>query len=256
MNIPIAGPADLRSKVSIVTGAAQGIGQAICRCMAREGSHIIACDIKPLEETVTQVQNQNSKIKIVPMRCDISDEGEVRQVVSKTFNEFGRIDIFVGNAAIAGSLGGPEKSVVGFPIEEWDHLQHVNVRGTIIFCLAVWPIMEKQRSGKIILIGSLAGKVGGVLYGPYYAATKGAIHTLTKWLAKNGAPRGIYVNAIAPGPILTPMGKAAPFKAEMVPLGRLGEPEDIAEPVIFLASDASNFITGTILNVNGGMLME
>lgn len=256
MQVPISGSVDLTGKVAIVTGGAQGIGQAVCRALAREGASVVACDVLPLDKTIAQVQNQNSKANILGLTCDISKEDDVARAVDETMSKFGKIDIFVGNAAISGSVAGPGKDFLDIPLEEWDQVQKVNVRGTFIFCRAVWPIMKKQKSGKIVLIGSLSGKVGGVLYGPYYCATKGAIHSLTKWLAKNGAPHGILVNAIAPGPIRTPMGERAPFKDEMVPVGRLGQPEDIAEPVVFLASAASNFITGTVLDVNGGMLMD
>jgi len=256
MRAPISGPIDLSGKVAIVTGAAQGIGQAVCKSLIREGAKVVACDVLPLDETVAQVQNQSPKAEVLGLICDISKEDDVAHVVDKTMNQFGRIDILVGNAAISGSLGGPDKSFLDFPFEEWNKVQKVNVTGTMIFCRAVWTVMEKQQSGKIVLIGSLAAKVGGVLYGPYYCATKGAVQSLTKWLAKNGAPRGIYVNAICPGPVMTPMGKAAPFKDEMVCIGRLGEPEDIAEAVVFLASAASNWIIGTVLDVNGGMLMD
>ena len=116
--------------------------------------------------------------------------------------------------------------------------------------------MIKQGGGKVVCLGSIAGKIGGVLAGPDYCASKGGLHALVKSLAKRGASAGIYVNGIAPGPIRTPMTKDEPYKDDMVPLGRLGEPEDIAEAVVFLASPASNFITGTILDVNGGMLMD
>lgn len=256
MRAPISGPIDLTGKAAIVTGAARGVGQATCLALAREGANVVACDVLPLDETVRKVETKYGQVKVVGLPCDISREDDVAQVVNYTINNFGRIDIFVGNAAIAGTITPPDKGFMDVPLEEWDDLQRVNARGVFICLRAVWPVMEKQKSGKIVLIGTLAVKVGGVLYGPYYAATKATIHTVGKWLAKRGATQGIYVNVIAPGPIATPMGKAAPFTDDMVPLGRLGEPEDIAEAIIFLASDASNFITGTVLDVNGGMLMD
>jgi len=104
-------------------------------------------------------------------------------------------------------------------------------------------------------MGSIAGRIGGILAGPHYCASKGGVHALVKAFAKRGAPAGIYVNGIAPGPVPTPMIAAEPYKDEMVPLGRLGQPEDIAEAVVFLSSQASHFITGQVLDVNGGMLM-
>ncbi len=127
--------------------------------------------------------------------------------------------------------------------------------GTFLMTQAVWPHMEKQGFGKIICLGSIAGRIGGVLAGPHYCASKGGIHAFVKWAAKHGTRSGIYVNGIAPGPIATPMTENEPYKDEMVPLGRLGQPQDIAEVAVFLASQASNFITGNIIDVNGGILM-
>jgi 3-oxoacyl-[acyl-carrier protein] reductase len=115
--------------------------------------------------------------------------------------------------------------------------------------------MVKQGGGKIVCLGSIGGRVGGVLAGPHYCASKGGVHAFVKWAAKNGASEGIYVNGIAPGPIVTPMIADKPYKDEMVLLGRLGHPDDIAEVAVFLCSQASNFITGNIIDVNGGMLM-
>ena len=256
MKASLSGPVNLTGKVAIVTGAGRGIGQAICKALAREGAKIAACDLISLDETIQQTKDLYKDSTIIGVNCDISIEKEVTQATKKVKDSFGRIDILVGNAAIAGSVTPDDKDFLDVPIEEWDILQKVNVRGTALCCRAVWPIMSAQQNGKIVLIGSLAAKVGGVLYGPYYAATKGAIHTFVKWIAKRGLRHGIYVNAISPGPIVTPMGSQAPFTNDMVPVGRLGQPEDIAEAVIFLVSDASNFITGTVLDVNGGMLMD
>ncbi len=120
---------------------------------------------------------------------------------------------------------------------------------------AIWPHMAKQGGGKIVCIGSIAGRMGGLRAGPHYTSSKGAIHAFVKWAAKKGAPFGIYVNGIAPGPIDTPMIANQGYTADGIPLGRLGQPEDIAMAVVFLASQASNFITGQILDVNGGILM-
>jgi 3-oxoacyl-[acyl-carrier protein] reductase len=167
--------------------------------------------------------------------------------------EFGKIDILVSNAGVMGKTGIPVENI---SLRDWDFHLNINLKGSFLFCQAVWPIMIKQGRGKIICIGSIAGKIGGVLAGPDYCASKGGIHAMVKCLAKKGASSGIYVNAIAPGPLRTAMTKDEPYKDEMVPLGRLGEPEDIAEAILFLASSASNFITGTVLDVNGGLLMD
>lgn len=110
--------------------------------------------------------------------------------------------------------------------------------------------------GKVVCIGSIAGRVGGVISGPNYVASKGGVHAFVKWAAKDAADEGVYVNAIAPGPVWSGMTRGENYTPDMAPLGRIGEPEDIAEAVVFLASPASNWITGTVLDVNGGMLMD
>ncbi len=251
MRTAISGPVNLTGRVAIVTGGARGIGRATCMTLAREGANVVVCDVLPLAETLAQMQEQNRKA--VGLKCDVSDPKQVTEVVDRTINEFGKIDILVSNAGVMGKTGIPIENI---SLGDWDFHLNINLKGAFLFCQAVWPIMIKQGWGKIVCIGSIAGKIGGVLAGPDYCASKAGIHAMVKSLAKRGAPSGIYVNAIAPGPIRTPMTQNEPYKDEMVPLGRLGEPEDIAEAVLFLASAASNFITGTILDVNGGLLMD
>jgi 3-oxoacyl-[acyl-carrier protein] reductase len=251
MRTPISGPINLIGKVAVVTGGARGIGLATCTALAREGADIVVCDVLPLAETLAQVQKQ--KRKALGLRCDVTNQEEVTQVVNRALKEFGRIDILATSAGVMGKTGLPIENI---SLRDWDFHLNINLKGSFLFCQAVWPIMVKQGLGKIVCIGSIAGKIGGVLAGPDYCASKGGIHAMVKCLAKKGASSGIYVNAIAPGPTRTPMTKDEPYKDEMSPLGRLGEPEDIAEAVLFLASPASNYITGTVLDVNGGILMD
>ena len=251
MRSPISGPIDLSGRVAIVTGGARGIGRATCVSLSREGAEIVVCDVLPLGETLADIQKQNRMA--VGLKCDVTSLDEVLKVVNRTLKEFGKIDILVNNAGVMGKTG---LAIEEITLQDWDFHLNINLKGTFLFCQAVWPIMIKQGFGKIVCIGSIAGKIGGVLAGPDYCASKGGIHAMVKCLAKKGVTHGIYVNGIAPGPIRTPMTKDEPYKDEMVPLGRLGEPEDIAEAVLFLASPASNFITGTILDVNGGILMD
>jgi 3-oxoacyl-[acyl-carrier protein] reductase len=251
MKNQISGPIDLSGKVALVTGAARGIGAATCVALAREGAEIIACDILSLKDTLAKISKFQGKA--LGLKCDVSSPARVTATVKRALKEFGRIDILVNNAGVMGKTGIPIESIT---LQDWDFHLNTNLRGTFLFCQAVWPILLKQGGGKIVCLGSIAGKIGGVLAGPDYCASKGGIHAMVKCLAKRGASIGIYVNGIAPGPTRTPMTKNEPYKDEMVPLGRLGEPEDIAEAVVFLASAASNFITGTILDVNGGMLMD
>lgn len=250
MIAPISGPVDLTGKVAVVTGASRGIGRAICRALAREGSHVAALDVLPTDDTLSEITGMGGKA--VGLLCDLLNEGQVKKAIEQVVDLLGRIDILVNNAAI---LGDSQKPFEDITTDEWDHLMAINLRGPFLITQAVWPYMRDQGGGKIVCLGSIAGRIGGLMAGPHYCASKGGIHAFIKWAAKNGIETGIYVNGIAPGPIATPMIENEPYKDEMVPLGRLGQPEDIAEAVVFLASQASNFITGNILDVNGGILM-
>jgi 3-oxoacyl-[acyl-carrier protein] reductase len=250
MVAPVSGPIDLTNKIGIVTGASRGIGQAICQALAREGAHVAACDILPTDETVSLVGKQGREALGIPI--DLLDAEKLRRAVEQVTDTWGRVDILVNNAGI---LGNSRKRLEEISVGEWDQLMETNLRGTFLMTQAVWPVMIGGGGGKIVCLGSIAGRIGGVLAGPHYCASKGGVHTFVKWAAKNGAQYGIYVNGIAPGPTVTPMIKNEPYKDEMVLLGRLGQPEDIAEAAVFLSSQASNFITGNIIDVNGGIHM-
>lgn len=247
---PISGPINLRGKIAMVTGASRGIGEAVCLALAREGADISALDLLDVGQTLQKVAGMGRKT--MGAVCDIGDPEQVRMTVGQVIQELGRVDILVNNAAI---LGDSKKAFEDYTPEDWDHLLTVNVRGPALVTQAVWPHMVRQGGGKIVCLGSIAGRIGGIRAGGPYCASKGAIHAFVKWAAKKGAPLGIYVNGIAPGPIETPMIANEGYTAEGIPLGRLGHPEDIAMAVVFLASQASNFITGQILDVNGGILM-
>ena len=248
--VPVSGPINLSSKVALVTGAARGIGRAVSLALAREGALVAVCDIISCQETIDHLQKKGGLAHMV--HCDVQRKDSIAGTVKKVIEKWGKIDILISNAGI---LGDSAKPFTAYTEEEIDTVLAVNLRGTILMCQAVWPWMEKQGGGKIVCLGSIAGRIGGVLAGPHYCASKGGIHSFVKWAAKFGAKSGILVNGIAPGPIVTPMTDKEPYRDDMVPLGRLGQPEDIAEATLFLASQASNFITGKILDVNGGMLM-
>jgi 3-oxoacyl-[acyl-carrier protein] reductase len=250
MTVPISGPIDLTDKVAIVTGASRGIGSATCNSLAREGALIAACDVLPCTDTVNEIGSQGKEA--FEIQCDMRDKSSVQKAVEQVVQTWGHIDILVSNAGV---LGDSFKIFSDYTIDEWELILQINLRGTFFMTQAVWPHMESQAGGKIVCLGSIAGRVGGVLAGPHYCASKGGIHAFVKWAAKKGAGLGIYVNGVAPGPTVTPMTISEPYKDEMVPLGRMGQPEDIAEVVTFLASQASNFITGNIIDVNGGILM-
>lgn len=247
---PVSGPIALEGKAGIVTGAARGIGRAVCLALVREGASVVACDVLSCADTIAEGASHGWHIDEIS--CDVSEIKSVRDCVEAARKLLGGIDFLVNNAGVLGRSGKP---IDHYGLDEWDRILDINLRGTFIMTQAVWPSMLDRGSGKIVCIGSIAGRIGGLLAGPHYCASKGGIHAFVKWAAKHGAPLGIYVNGIAPGPISTPMTENEPYRPDMVPLGRLGEPSDIAEAAVFLVSQASNFITGSILDINGGMLM-
>ncbi|MEW9674156.1 SDR family NAD(P)-dependent oxidoreductase [Ammoniphilus sp. 3BR4] len=245
----ISGPIQLQGQTAIVTGGARGIGACVARALAREGADVVVSDVLPFESVVSDVEKYGRRS--LGIQCDITNPDQVNALVQATVNHFGKIDILVACAGIVRRTNFLELSV-----EDWNRVMDVNLTGMFLTVQSVYRQMAYQESGKIVCIGSIAGKVGGVIAGTDYVASKGGVHSFVKSVAKEAAPKGVYVNGIAPGPVNSHMTDGIPYRPETVPLQRMGEPEDIAEAAIFLASQASNYITGQILNVNGGILME
>lgn len=246
---------NLKGRVALVTGAARGIGRAVALTLARDGADVVVVDLNMVgaEETAALV----SGTRALAAQADISSEDSVVALYSKVLAEFGRLDILVNNAGIF-KMTDP----LDIKAEEWDQIMAVNARGTFLMCREAMRHMKSTGRGTIINIASTAGKSGGsVMAGIHYAASKAAVICMTKSLAKYGAAQRIRVNAVAPGPTVTEMtaawGEEANAKiAEAIPLGRYGDPEEIAEAVAFLASDKANWITGEIIDVNGGLIMD
>ena len=246
----------LKDRAAIVTGGARGIGKAIALAFLREGAKvaIIDSDEERLEMLKKEMGKESKEVTIVP--CDITKSSEVNGMVNQVRKKFGRIDILVNNAGII--RRGTIETVTE---EDWDRVIEVNLKGTFNCCKAVVEIMKSQRYGKIVNISSIAGKMGDITSAPGYGPSKAGIDALTKTLARQLAQYGINVNAVAPHAIETEM--SAQWSDERrkeiitsIPLGRLGKPEDVANAVLFLASDEASFITGEILDVNGGALMD
>ncbi len=244
----------LKDKVALVTGAAQGIGRAVALILARNGADVVISDInlEKAEETAKEIETTGSKAMAV--RVDVANPGDVERMVDAVLARFGRIDILVNNAGIA-----RDKLILRMTEEDWDAVLDINLKGTFNCTKAVVKQMSRQRSGKIVNIASVSGEMGNPGQANYSASKAGVIG-LTKTIAREFAQRGINVNAIAPGYIQTPMTEALPEKAKeelkrMIPVERLGQPEDVAEAVLFLVSDSSSYITGHVLNVNGGIYM-
>lgn len=251
--LSISGKVDLKGRVAVVVGAARGIGRECARVLAREGATVAVCDIISLVDVLEDLTSMHAKNhgSIV----NIADSGAVDAFVHEVVERFGRVDILVVCAGICP----PRKAIQEVSNEEWDQVMAVNVAGPFYFIRAVYPHMAKQRYGKIVCFGSSAGKNGGIMAGPQYTASKGAVHALTKWVAISAGKDGINVNAICPGAIDTDMIRGVlsyENAKKAIPLGRIGVPQDIAEAVLFLSSDASNYLSGVLLDVNGGLYMS
>jgi 3-oxoacyl-[acyl-carrier protein] reductase len=244
----------LAGKVALVTGAAQGIGKAVALLLARNGADMVVSDInlEKAEETAKEVQTLGRKA--LAIKVDVAKLGDVEKMVEVILAQFGKVDILVNNAGIA-----RDKLILRMTEEDWDAVLNINLKGTFNCTKAVVRHMSKQRSGKIVNIASVVGEMGNAGQGNY-AASKAGVIGFTKTIAREFAQRGINVNAIAPGYIETPMTDALPDKAKeelkrLIPMDRLGKSEDVAEAVLFLVSEASSYITGQVLNVNGGIYM-
>jgi len=244
----------LAGKVALVTGGAQGIGKAVALLLARNGADIVVSDInlEKAEETAKEVQTLGRKA--LATKVDVATLGDVEKMVEAILVQFGKVDILVNNAGIA-----RDKLILRMTEEDWDAVLNINLKGTFNCTKAVVRHMSKQKSGKIVNIASVVGEMGNAGQGNY-AASKAGVIGFTKTIAREFAQRGINVNAIAPGYIKTPMTDALPDKVKeelkrLIPLDRLGKPEDVAEAVLFLVSESANYITGQVLNVNGGIYM-
>ena len=241
----------LVDRVAIVTGSGQGIGRGIAMCLARAGAHIVIADQAAERIAPVAAAVEDLGVQALGLTTDVSRSDDVQRMVQQTLQRFGKIDILVNDAGKV-----LVKPMVEQTEADWDRVVNTNLKGVFLCCRYVLPEMIARKRGAIVSIASIAAFHVTVPHVPY-AASKAGVVALTRDLAYEVARYGVRVNAIAPGPIETPMSQAVSAEQRQgiirtVPLGRIGQPEDIGQAAAFLVSDAASFITGVTLPVAGG----
>jgi len=244
----------LKDKVTMITGSGSGIGRWTALLFAKEGAKVVVCDVNEQggQETVKTIIDSGGEAFFA--KLDVSNREQVKNVVQETLNKYGKIDVLINNAGII-----QDALVVKMTEEQWDRVININLKGPFNCIQAVVGAMMEKGGGEIINVSSIVGLYGNIGQ-TNYAAAKAGLIGMTKTLSKELGKKGIRVNAIAPGFILTPMTVGIPEKIlemmkEKTPLKRLGLPEDVANTLLFLASDEASFINGAVISVDGGLLL-
>ncbi len=249
---------DLKDKIAIITGARRGMGKSHALKLAKAGAKVMVSDISEEECEIVVEEIRKNGGEAMAVKCDVTKKGEVENMVKKTVDKWGRVDILVNNAGIC-----QFKPFVDLTEEEWDRTLNINLKGEFLCAQAAAKEMVKQKSGAIVNIASVVmGQIGKGMAGlAHYSASKGGIAALTKTLALELAPYNIRVNAISPGAIDTPMAastkddpKILEQTLAMIPMHRMGKAEEVSNLVLFLVSDASSYITGSIVVIDGGWI--
>ena len=248
----------LEGKVAFISGGARGMGAAEARLFASEGAMVAIADVLEEEGRRVAAQIGESGGKAIFLPLDVTSESQWQDAIAATVTEFGKLDILVNNAGIGGH-GNVENTTV----EDWDRVMDINAKGVFLGTKAAIPEMRKAGGGSIVNISSISGMAGQSYVSAVYNASKGAVRIFTKSTAIQYASEGIRANSIHPGPIDTPMTAfrkddpaAIAESVARVPIGRTGQPEDVAYGVLYLASDESSFVTGSELVIDGGFLAQ
>ena len=231
---------DLTGRTVLVTGAAAGIGAATARVSAAQGARVVLVDREDAAPLAAELGG-------TAFRIDVGVRKEVESILAVA----GQVDALVANAAIC-------------PWDDWDddgwdetfiRVMQVNLLGSLHFARALLPGMVERGWGRMVFVGSLAGRMGGLIASPHYVASKGGLLAVVKWLARKGAPHGVAVNGVAPASVRTPLMADRPVDLARIPAGRMAEPEEVAWPIAFLCSEAASYMAGSIIDVNGGVWM-
>ena len=243
----------LKGKNLIVTGGASGIGAACVKRFAEEGAnYVLIVDINlEAAEKVAQEISQQTGAKIGAVKANVTLEEDIKRAFDVFRENCDTLHVLLNCAGISNT-----KHIDEITCEQWDRTMNVNLRSAFLFSREALKMMEAQRYGRIINMASQAGKSGGITVGVDYAVSKAGILNLTKSLAKQAAPYSVTVNSVAPGLIATAMTTTFGYDPETVPLKRIGTPEEVADAVLFVASDLSRYVTGSCIDVNGGILMS
>jgi cyclopentanol dehydrogenase len=244
----------LKEKVALISGGARGMGASEARLFVREGARVVIGDILDAEGRAVEAEIKAQGHDALYVHLDVTDEGDWDRAVALTVQRYGKLDILVNNAGVGGG-----SRIEDTTVKDWDHVMDVNAKGVFLGTRAAIPAMRRAGGGSIINISSQLGLVGTDISSPQYQASKGAVRLLTKTTAMQYAREGIRANSVHPGPIVTAMTERrrqdpAHYKLMLsrIPLGRFGEPDEVAYGVLYLASDESTFVTGSELVIDGG----